>query len=119
MNDNSTENNVFDSLPAYRTLSHADLDELSRFMHSSPEEVSNENLLAWWNDHRREYPHLSRMALDYLTIPSKLQFINLAIILTSEQVHLLTWSASSAKDASFYPTFATACLQKRLEHSSA
>lgn len=25
--------------------------------------------VAWWYDHRKAYPHLSCMALDYLTIP--------------------------------------------------
>jgi hAT family C-terminal dimerisation region len=36
-----------------------------------PEDVKNEDVLHWWYEHKHVYPNLSRMALDYHTIPCK------------------------------------------------
>ena len=44
-------------------------DELARYLSTDPEQVKD--VLLWWHKHKSMYPHLSRMALDYLTIPGK------------------------------------------------
>lgn len=49
------------------------LDELSRYLNSDPEHV--DDVLKWWWERRNTYPRLSRMALNYLTIPGKVHFI--------------------------------------------
>lgn len=41
--------------------------ELDAFLSTDPEYV--EDVLTWWYEKRTTYPRLSRMALDYLTIP--------------------------------------------------
>jgi len=59
---------MFDDLPALSAPSSSELrDELDRYLSTDPEQVSN--VCAWWYEHRVAYPHLHRMALDYLTIP--------------------------------------------------
>lgn len=72
INNPSTGKNMFDDLPAYRTMSTGTLDKLTCYLCSPPEDVANKDLLIWWNDHKCEYPCMARMALDYHTIPSKL-----------------------------------------------
>lgn len=42
-------------------------DELDRYLSSDPEHVVD--AVHWWHARRAEYPHLSRMAIDYLVIP--------------------------------------------------
>jgi|SRR5882762_9773662 len=60
--------NVFDTLPSLAAPKHAELrDKLDRFLSTDPEQV--DDVLAWWFEHCAMFPHLSRMALDYLTIP--------------------------------------------------
>jgi hAT family C-terminal dimerisation region len=44
-------------------------DELDRYLGSDPEYVVD--AVRWWYDRRADYPHLSRMARDYLIIPRK------------------------------------------------
>lgn len=44
-------------------------DELTRYLSTPSEPVDNP--IAWWYNHRHIYPRLSRMALDYLSIPGK------------------------------------------------
>lgn len=57
--------NIFDNLPA---LAQAEqLDELERYLLTGPEQV--DNVIKWWTERHAEYPCLSRMALDYLSIP--------------------------------------------------
>ena len=43
-------------------------DELNRYLKSDPEQTNN--CIQWWIDKRSSFPYLSRMALDYLTIPA-------------------------------------------------
>ncbi|EIW54547.1 HAT dimerization, partial [Trametes versicolor FP-101664 SS1] len=43
-------------------------DELKRYLASDPVPVTNP--IQWWQDRRKAYPRLSRMAIDYLTIPT-------------------------------------------------
>jgi hypothetical protein len=61
---------MFDNIPSYR-LSVNTIDEVSRYLCAEPEDVSNDDLLMWWHEHRRHYPRLYRMALDYHSIPCK------------------------------------------------
>jgi hypothetical protein len=64
---------MFDDLPALAAPKLADLrDELDRFLSSDPEFVPD--VLAWWHERRNVYPRLSRMAMDYLSIPGELSF---------------------------------------------
>jgi hypothetical protein len=63
------ECNIFDELPALAAPKMAELhDELARYLSTDPEQVKD--VLLWWHEHKSMYPHLSRMALDYLTIPA-------------------------------------------------
>jgi hypothetical protein len=47
-----------------------DLSEIDKYLQLPVEDVKHP--LQWWHDHRTTYPNLSRMALDYLSIPGKL-----------------------------------------------
>jgi hypothetical protein len=42
-------------------------NELDRYLIADVEDAPD--VLAWWHERRGSFPHLSRMALDYLTIP--------------------------------------------------
>ena len=61
---------MFDDLPAL-TVPHAvELrDELAQYLSTDPEQVKD--VLLWWNERKSMYPRLSRMALDYLSIPGE------------------------------------------------
>ena len=60
--------NIFDSLPAICTPKAADLhDKLDRYLSTDPEHTAD--VLLWWAERKHLYPCLSRMALDYLSIP--------------------------------------------------
>jgi hypothetical protein len=64
-----TSSNIFDNLPALQAPKAVDLDdELDRYLKSDPEQTNN--CIQWWIDKRSSFPYLSRMALDYLTIPA-------------------------------------------------
>lgn len=63
-----TSSNIFDSIPALAKPKRSELrDELRQYLSADPEYV--DDVLAWWFENRTKYPGLSRMALDYLTIP--------------------------------------------------
>jgi hypothetical protein len=63
--------NIFDRLPAICAPKATDLrDELDRYLSTDPEHT--DNVLLWWTERKHSYPCLSRMALDYLSIPGKL-----------------------------------------------
>jgi len=60
--------NIFDNLAALAAPKRSDLrDELSVYLSADPEMVTD--ALLWWYDKRQLYPTLSRMALDYLSVP--------------------------------------------------
>jgi hypothetical protein len=62
--------NIFDNIPALAKPKLSELrDELAAYLSTDPEHV--DNVLAWWFERRSVYPHLYRMALDYLTLPGK------------------------------------------------
>jgi hypothetical protein len=60
--------NIFDGLAAFAPPKPADLSsEIDRYLKADIENVTDP--VQWWYDHRTTYPRLSRMALNYLTIP--------------------------------------------------
>jgi hypothetical protein len=62
--------NIFDNLPTLVQPTAMELqDELDRYLSTDPEQT--DNVFAWWNERKAAFPCLSRMALDYLCIPSK------------------------------------------------
>ena len=90
--------NIFDNLLAFNSIATTFVDEIMHYSNTGPEAVKNEDLLVWWYEHRHVYPHLSRMALDYHTIPS-MSFFNLwnmidlysAISVAIEQIFSQGW----------------------------
>jgi hypothetical protein len=63
--------NSFDDLPSYSAPRAKNLrGELDRFLSTDPEQV--QDVLVWWYERKHMYPGLSRMALDYLSIPGML-----------------------------------------------
>ena len=57
-------------MPTLATPRIAELrHELAQYLSTDPEQVKD--VLLWWNDQKASYPHLSCMALDYLSIPGK------------------------------------------------
>jgi hypothetical protein len=66
----SKSDNIFDNMAVLAAPGSTELrDELDRYLSSDPEHVVD--AVRWWHDRRAAYPHLSRMALDYLVIPRK------------------------------------------------
>ena len=60
--------NIFDSLPVICAPKVTDLrDELDSYLSTDPEHTAD--ALLWWAERKHVYPSLSRMALDYLSIP--------------------------------------------------
>jgi esterase/lipase len=43
------------------------MDKLEHYLLTGPEQV--DDIIKWWTECSAEYPCLSRMALDYLSIP--------------------------------------------------
>ena len=62
-------NNIFDDLPDLAPVSSNTSDELDRYLMADVENIKDG--LGWWNERRSAFPHLSRMACDYLSIPGK------------------------------------------------
>jgi len=63
----SKKPNMFDTLLKPSTSSSNMCDEIDRYLTTDTEEA--DDVLAWWWERRSMYPSLSRMALDYLSIP--------------------------------------------------
>jgi hAT family C-terminal dimerisation region len=112
---------MFDALPSFAAPRHDELrDEFSRYLSTDIETV--DDVLLWWIEHRASFPCLSRMALDYLTIPGT--FLYDIILVDSElivfvQLHQLQSSVYSARVVSCFLTSETVYLLKRLVHSCA
>jgi hAT family C-terminal dimerisation region len=67
--------NIFDHLPALtKPAKTSAIGELDAYLNADIEEV--EDALAWWKQQCSTYPHLSRMALDFLTIPGVLCIVS-------------------------------------------
>jgi hypothetical protein len=65
----STSFNIFEDHPAFAAPKPADLrGELDRYLTADVEQAPD--VLAWWHERRNTYPRLSRMAIDYLSIPA-------------------------------------------------
>jgi hypothetical protein len=47
-------------------------NEVDHFLDSDIEQVKSKDLITWWKSKARMYPCLSRMALNYLSIPGEL-----------------------------------------------
>jgi hAT family C-terminal dimerisation region len=63
--------NIFDDLPALAAPKWDELkDELTAYLSTDP--VNVRDGLAWWVERQAMYPHLSRMAINYLSIPGRL-----------------------------------------------
>jgi hypothetical protein len=71
MGDAVLTNNIFDSLPTFHTANESNVDKLTHYLSTGPEDIKNEDVLKWWFECRHVYPNLSRMALDYHTVPCK------------------------------------------------
>lgn len=62
-------NNFFDDLPAYAAPKPSSLSsEFDRYIRADCVRVPD--VLQWWHEQRNVYPRLSRMAIDYLSIPA-------------------------------------------------
>ena len=55
---------------------------MDNFLSTDPEHVTD--ALAWWYKNRDVYLRLHRMALDYLSIPGKLEYLNVRNIIDHE-----------------------------------
>src|SRR6266478_3678755 len=102
--------NIFDSLPALAAPKPSELlDELDRYLSTDPEHVQNP--LAWWHERRKMYPTLSRMALDYLSIPGmyqlSIQYVFICLHYMYQQPQLMS-NASSVKAGFCFRMSATA-----------
>lgn len=47
-----------------------DHDELDRYLNTDVDRKVDDPIV-WWLDHQHMYPRLSRMALDFLTVPGR------------------------------------------------
>ncbi|KAF4610550.1 hypothetical protein D9613_006531 [Agrocybe pediades] len=60
--------NIFYNLPSLAPPTASELrDELDQYLSTDPENVKD--ALLWWHEKRHTFPKLSRMALDYLSVP--------------------------------------------------
>ncbi|PPQ88236.1 hypothetical protein CVT25_005286 [Psilocybe cyanescens] len=67
----SLSTNIFDTLPAFSAMpSFTEQDELSRYLAEDIIPMKPQDALSWWASKMNIYPRLSRMALDYLSIPA-------------------------------------------------
>ncbi len=85
------EGNIFDNLPSFRAPNDAELsDELERYLSTDVEDVQDP--LQWWTDRKSQFPNLSRMAIDFLTLPGEpCAFLHAA--LDTHTSHVLTATA--------------------------
>lgn len=72
---------MFDDLPALAPPKPSNLgSELDRYLAREVEDVSD--ALAWWYEKCTTFPQLSRMALDYLSIPGEYCMLIIYYLLT-------------------------------------
>jgi len=60
---------MFDNISSLSTPRRQERSELERYLSTDAEPV--EDALLWWFEHKHVYPLLSRMALDYLSVPGE------------------------------------------------
>ena len=107
-----SSNNIFDNLPSLAPLqSTALFDELALYL--STELVDTQSPLKWWHEKQLTYPRLSRMALDYLSIPGTssifVSSLDCLVVLIPMQLPPLMWSASSVVDGLYSRTPGVVC----------
>jgi hypothetical protein len=68
------------------TATSAPPNELDSYLRLPVEKVKEP--LRWWYENRRDYPTLSRMALDYLSIPGTDKFVYPAPVLMGVPSHV-------------------------------
>ena len=74
-----TFDNIFDALPTVSRSKKVGLaDEIARYL-SAPTEATLDPLV-WWTERKDIYPRLSRMALDYLSIPGTSIYLLLNVL---------------------------------------
>lgn len=79
------EGNIFDNLPSFQPPNAHELsDELARYLSINVEDVDDP--IQWWSDRKTQYPNLSRMAIDFLTLPGEF------VIFVSAYTHAHGWS---------------------------
>jgi hypothetical protein len=69
------------------------IDEYDRYKSLHPIQEALHAPLAWWRDHRNEYPTLSRMALNFFSVPAmsaecERVFSQAKLIMTTQRQHL-------------------------------
>jgi hypothetical protein len=83
---NTASLNVYNHLPSLTTFESATpTDELTRYLHNDIENINIGDALQWWAGKERLYPRLSRMAMDYLSIPGKSPLLIVFIIVLTHQ----------------------------------
>jgi hypothetical protein len=72
MHKSKPSKNIFDNLPSLAPLRrNAEvIDELALYLTTPLEDAKDP--IQWWHAKQKTYPRLSRMALDYLSIPGML-----------------------------------------------
>jgi hypothetical protein len=69
------------------------IDEYDRYKSLHPIQGALYTPLAWWRDHRNEYPTLSNMAFDFFSVPAmsaeyERVFIQAKLIMATQRQHL-------------------------------
>jgi hypothetical protein len=114
-NFTKTKLNIFDDLPALSAPKNNELsDELARYLSTDPEQVKD--VLLWWHEHKSTFPGLSRMALDYLTIPGEYStsYVPSKILTRVPQPHQQTLNEFLARVEYYCLIFETGCLFRQL-----
>jgi hypothetical protein len=74
---------MFDDLPSLSAPVASKLkNELERYLELPV--VNVKDAISWWVTKRVDYPRLSRMALDYLTIPGMSRLLSLISYITND-----------------------------------
>ena len=109
---------MYDNLPDLATVSLDHHDELEHYLSMDPEDVRDGIL--WWHDRCATFPHLSCMALNYLSIPGKWSSIQTILHLHNSFKQLQsTLNMCLAKDDFSYLMCAAASLSSPHVHSCA
>lgn len=81
---------MFDDLPLLKPPEVTALhDELDVYL-SIKRDLEVKDGLRWWYERKHLYPHLYRMALDYLSIPGKSWFILFCLRLAANDRYMLS-----------------------------
>ncbi|KIM66377.1 hypothetical protein SCLCIDRAFT_21879 [Scleroderma citrinum Foug A] len=63
--------NIFDNLPCLNKFKPVrECNKINSYLATGMEDVAPGDALKWWHDQHSKYPQLSRMVLNYLTIPA-------------------------------------------------